>query len=143
MASLSYEKDFYTWTLDQARLLRERRFTELDIGHLAEEIEEMGRSGLEAQLVRLLAHLLKWVHQPEKRAAGHSWEDSIRDARNMIVLALEDNPGLQPRLGEFFARAYPRAVQWAVNDTGLPKSAFPANCPWTVEQVLDNDFWPG
>jgi hypothetical protein len=143
--STLYEADFYTWIQEQARALRDGRFTELDLEHLAEEIEDLGKSegkALEAQMVRLLAHLLKWSYQPEKRALGHSWDDSIRDARNLIELALEDNPGLAPRLGEFFERSYPRAVRWASRDTGLAAAVFPKDCPWTWEQVIDPEFFP-
>ena len=41
--STTYDKDFLTWTEEQAALLRAGNFAEADIGHIIEEIEEMGR----------------------------------------------------------------------------------------------------
>jgi hypothetical protein len=55
---------------------------------------------------------------------------------------LVKNPGLQPHLAEIFPKAYLRGCRWAVSETNLPKSTFPQECPWTLEQVLAPDFWP-
>src|ERR671936_1450259 len=77
-----YERDFYSWLMEQARLLREGRWDELDRDNLAEEIESLGReqfNKLESALRVLLMHMLKWDHQPEKR--GKSWVISIKDQR--------------------------------------------------------------
>ncbi len=57
-----YERDYYTWALEQARALQERRIEEVDWENLAEEIGDLGRSearSVRSQLARLLAHLLK------------------------------------------------------------------------------------
>jgi len=58
-----YESDFYAWAMEQAALLRARRFDTADIDNIAEEIESMGR-GEKRELVNrlavLLLHLLKW-----------------------------------------------------------------------------------
>lgn len=144
--SMLYDTDFYTWALEQARLLREGRLSELDIEHLAEEIEDMGKSearGLQSQLERLIAHLLKWAYQPEQRQTSlNSWQASIDDARSRIEDILLENPGLKPRLPELFRKAYRGGLNWTVSETNLPKATFPADCPWTLEQVLDPDFWP-
>jgi hypothetical protein len=141
-----YDHDFYTWALESARGLREGRFADLDIEHIAEELEDMGKSearGLKSQLARLLKHLLKWVYQPEARL-GHenSWRASIRDARREIEECLEDNPGLAPRLPELFGKAYMQSINRAVVETNLPESRFPVSCPWSLEQALDPEFWP-
>jgi Domain of unknown function DUF29 len=141
-----YDNDFYSWALESARALREGRFAELDIEHIAEELEGMGKErkrALQSQLARLLAHLLKWSQQPESRAwCGNSWRASIRDARREIEEILEENPGLKPHLPELFGKAYPKGVNRAIADTNLPESRFPAGCPWSLEQVMDPGFWP-
>lgn len=59
-----YERDFFAWTQEQAKVLRThfRGDDRLDVEHLAEEIEDLGRSelkALEGQVVNILAHLLK------------------------------------------------------------------------------------
>jgi Domain of unknown function DUF29 len=146
MSIPSYEQDFYAWALESARGLRERRFADLDIEHIAEELEDMGKSRartLESQLARLLTHLLKWTHQPDQRQRyQHSWRATINNARLEIQEILEENPGLKPRLPELFGKAYPKSVNMAVAETNLPESRFPAACPWSLEQVMGEGFWP-
>jgi hypothetical protein len=138
-----YEHDFYTWTFEQARRLREGRLLDIDREHIAEELEDMGRREkrtLEHQLSRLLAHLLKWQYQPDRHSP--SWRASIRDAREEVQHLLAENPGLKSKLPECFARAYSGGVNWAVVDSGLAESTFPDNCPWSLEQALDGGYWP-
>lgn len=64
-----------------------------DIVHLIEEIEDLGKSerrGITSQLPRLLLHLFKWQHQPQRRS--DSWLDSITNAHTQIELAIQDSP---------------------------------------------------
>jgi hypothetical protein len=139
-----YERDFYAWANEQAALLRAGNLTAADIGHIAEEIESMGKAEkreLVSRLAVLLAHLLKWQYQPPYR--GPSWEVTIRNQRRDITDHLADNPSLKVRLPETMASAYERAVDNAYAETGLPRSTFPAACPWAFEPIMDADFWPG
>ena len=58
-----YDSDIIAWASEQARLLRTGQFDRLDIEHIAEEIEDVGKSEqreLENRMANLLAHLLKW-----------------------------------------------------------------------------------
>ena len=138
-----YERDYYTWALDQARALQERRIEELDWDNLAEEVGDLARrdaDSLRSQLARLLAHLLKWQLQPARRT--NSWRGSIRGARDAIRDLLEECPGLKPRLPELFQKAYSAAVNLAVEETNLHESKFPASSPWRFEQTMEEDFWP-
>jgi hypothetical protein len=79
-----YETDFYAWALHNAQLLREGKFSELDVDHLVEELEDMGNNKpeLASRFIILIAHLLKWEYQPERR--GRSWERSIDEQRSQI-----------------------------------------------------------
>lgn len=141
--STTYETDFYTWTQEQAALLRAGRLAELDTINLIEEIEDMGRGErreLENRLSVLLAHLLKWQYQPERR--GKSWLATIGEQRLRSRRVLRRNPGLQAALPESFIDAYEDARFIAMRETGLDGVVFPLSCPWTFEQVLDNGFWP-
>jgi hypothetical protein len=141
--SALYEKDFYAWSNEQSALLRAGKLSEADIGHIAEEIESMGRTEkreLISRLTVLLLHLLKWRFQPARRTA--SWEASIQVQRNRLADHLDDNPSLKPLLPAALAAAYRDATLEAVAETGLPATTFPAACPWTVEEVLDAKFWP-
>jgi len=136
-------QDFYTWTHRQAKLLRESRFSELDLNTLAEEIEDMGNrqyDQLESRFELLFSHLLKWLCQPAFR--GASWRLTIQEQRRKIPKHLRKNPGLKSSLAEIMADAYEDARNSAADETGLPLEIFPTQCPWTGEQALDAEFWP-
>jgi hypothetical protein len=143
MKTSNHDSDFYTWTQEQAALLRHGQFADLDLANLIEEIEDMGvseRRELESRLIVLLAHLLKWVYQSERR--GNSWEGTIRWQRSDVQAVLRDNPGLKPKLPKLFEDAYSRARLFAMKETGLPIKTFPIDCPWSLDQGLDDEFWP-
>jgi hypothetical protein len=138
-----YDRDFYAWTQTQAGLLRQAQFGKLDLTNLIEEIEDMGKNRqreLSGRLQVLLAHLLKWQFQP-----GHhspSWETTIRNQRDELAELLVDNPSLRPQVAQYVTRAYPRSRRWAWSETGLDLKTFPITCPYTVQQILDEDFFP-
>ncbi|CAM3820839.1 DUF29 domain-containing protein [Vreelandella rituensis] len=91
--AIHYKQDTYALALEQAGLLRAGKLQQLDIEHLAEEIESVGKSerrALVSQLASLLAHLLKWDHQPERRS--RSWRLTIQDAQTKANRLLKDSP---------------------------------------------------
>lgn len=144
-----YETDFWLWTQEQAARLR--RTAELrpnlpealDWGNLAAEVESLGSSLSRELLSRyrvLLAHLLKWLHQPARRS--RSWRATIRTQRDEIESLLDGNSSLAARREEQLHRAYPKARALASDETGLPPETFPAECPFALEQVEDHDFLP-
>lgn len=138
-----YERDFYSWAMEQARLVRERRFAALDIENIAKELETLGRSEareLQSRLRVLLVHLLKWRYQPDRRS--RIWRLSIRGAREEIEEHLADDPGLKPRAPELFVRAYRLARVWAAEETDLEPEVFPPDCPFTLVEATDPEFWP-
>lgn len=138
-----HDSDFFAWTQRQADLLRQGRWAEADIEHLVEELENMGageRRELSNRLVVLLTHLLKWQQQPSRR--GNSWRLTIKTQRLDALDVLDENPSLRPQLPGILAKCYRRAVLKAASETGLDEAAFPALCPFTVEAILDEDFWP-
>lgn len=146
MTTPRHDQDFYSWALETARAIRTRRFAGIDWDAIAEELEDMGRSearALESQLIRLLAHLLKWQYQPRQRQQSeNSWRATIRNARREVRDLLRKNPGLQANLQARFLESYPKGVDWAVIETNLPETTFPAECPWTFKQTMDDNFWP-
>jgi hypothetical protein len=138
-----YDKDFYAWAKEQAALLRAGEVSRADVEHIAEEIESMGRTEkreLASRLKVLLAHLLEWRFQPEKRTK--SWEASIKVQRRELADHLDDNPSLRPLIGAVLEKNYPDAALVAALETGLPEDAFPQSCPWSFAQIRDEDFWP-
>jgi hypothetical protein len=144
MNDIRYEQDFYGWTQEQARLLREGRFAELDVANVVEEIESLGRGErreLMSRLRVLLSHLLKWQFQSGSR--GRSWQATIETQREAADILLAENPSLKPQLDDIMVDAYRRASRDAVRETQYPADMFPAACPWSCEQVMADDFWPG
>ncbi len=139
-----YATDFYLWTQQQAALMRQGEFNriDLDIEHIAEEIESMGRRekhSLHSYLFNVMMRLLKWRYQPDRR--GASWQGSIFNGRDQIEMLLEESPSLQPQLDVLAQKAYPKARRLAATETGLPLTTFPEQCPFTVEQIT-GDYWP-
>jgi hypothetical protein len=132
----AYERDFYSWLMDQARHLREGRFAALDRDNLAEEIESLGReqfNKLVSALRVLMLHILKWDHQPALRS--RSWVLSLEEQRLENADVLADNPGLKPRIDEAIARAYRRARIEAARETGLDQATFATRCPYGFEEL--------
>ncbi len=142
--SLLHDLDFYAWTQHQANLLKSGNLADIDVKYLIEEIESMGaseRRELINRLAVLLAHLLKWHYQPSFR--GRSWQLTIKEQRRQLQRLLKDNPSLQARLEEFIADAYIDSVLLAAKETGMEESAFPAQHPYTQEDLLNPEFYPG
>jgi hypothetical protein len=122
---------------EQAQLLRAGRFDLLDIEHIAEEIEDVGKGEqreLANRMAVLLAHLLKWQFQPERR--GASWRNIIAAQRPRVLLRLKRTPSLKPMLSDqgWLEEIWGDAVADATTETGLPLEAFPQSWCWSVDQ---------
>jgi uncharacterized protein DUF29 len=143
MNSTVYDKDFVQWTAETARLLRERRFDQIDVEHIAEEIEDMGkrdRRELISRLTVLVSHLLKWKCQSHRRS--HSWQTTATNQRIKLQVLFRDSPSLKASLSRSIEEVYPDAVRRAMSETDLPASAFPQHCAFTSAQLLDPDYLP-
>ena len=138
-----YNTDFHAWTREQAALLKSGRLAEIDMNHLIEEIESMGkneRRELKSRLVILIMHLLKWQMQPERQS--NSWRATIETQRFQISELLEDSPSLKGELKEFINAAYPKAKRLAILETGLIRDPFPSECPFPMDDILREGFYP-
>lgn len=138
-----YDQDYHAWTQETAKALREKDLKRLDIEHLIEEVESLGaseRRALESYLVVLLTHLLKWKYQPGMQSS--SWKGSIVYSRLEIIDLIKDNPSLKKIKNELLERSYRKAYAKAIIETGLGDTIFPSSCPWGVEEVLDETFFP-
>jgi hypothetical protein len=142
--SVSYDGDFHAWALRNARLLRDGKLDELDVEHIAEELESMGaseRRELLSRLQVLLVHLLKYRYQPERR--GKSWLLTINHQRTAIERLLDQSPSLRTVLvADTLAKVYGKAVRETVIETDLDRSVFPIGCPYRLEDILDEDWLP-
>jgi hypothetical protein len=142
-----YQRDSYSWALEQARVLRERRAAELDWDNLAEEVEDLAHrdaQALQSNCEVLIAHLLKLTYANEslRRRNLRLWQLHVRNAQRRISDLLAENPGLKSRAGELFAKAWPYGRDEALATLGFDDNAIPDACPWTFEQAGDTHFWP-
>jgi len=143
MERVLYQKDYYGWLQENVRLIREGNFSEIDTENLIEELESMGKSEkreLSSRLTILLMHLLKWQYQTVKRST--SWRNTIAVQRIDIRELLEDSPSLRNEVSDRIKTAYEKAKLAAEVETGIEKNNFPAACPFSFEQILDEDFLP-
>jgi len=146
-----YERDFYAWIKHNVKLLKFGKLSEINTEILIDELESMAKRDkreLINHLIILLAHLLKWQLQLNtfseiyRNFHGTSWNNTIVEQRMQIIEQLEMSPSLKAYLSEALEKAYPKAIQLAHKETKLSKDSFPTNCPYSLEQILDDDFYP-
>lgn len=142
VASL-YNTDLCAWASTNAELLRQGKYQQVDVLHLIEEIEDMGKSdqrSLASHLRNLLMHLLKWQYQATIRS--HSWQSSVINARLEIEQLLQDSPSLRGLLPKLLVSEYVAARRLASVETQLLIKTFPAECPYSIAHVLSEDWLP-
>jgi hypothetical protein len=138
-----YDTDFFAWSQEQAELLRSGRASEADLAVIADEIESMGKSerrAIVSRLAVLILHLLKWERQPALR--GASWRLSVANARDALADLFSENHSLRTQGDTLIVAAYRYARRQAAAETGVPEAALPSACPWPLETLLDETFWP-
>ena len=136
-----YDEDFYAWTQHQAALLRAGKWQNLDATNLAEELEGLGRwdkRELKQRLEALLVQLLTWWAKPEDRCGR--WASQILGQRHAIASLLADSPSLQAQVEALLAHVYPSARAQVLDEVGLPH--LPEQCPFALDHVFREDFWP-
>lgn len=142
-STLLYEQDFCLWLETTANLLKKGQFSQLDIENLVEEIESMSRSeknALKSNLIIVFLHLLKWQYQPDKRS--RSWKSSIFEHRRRLHESLKNSPSLKPFFESCFCECYQYGRKKASIETDLSLTAFPSESPFTMDEILDEDFLP-
>ncbi len=143
MERILYQNDYYGWLQENAQLIREKRFSEIDAANIIEELESMSKSEkreLSNRLTILLMHLIKWQYQSVKRST--SWRNTIAVQRIDIRELLEDSPSLRNEILDKIQIAYEKAKLAAEVETGIERQNFPAECPFSFEQILEDNFLP-
>jgi len=141
-APASYDQDVVAWSVEQARLLRAGLFHLADVEHIADEIEDVGKSEgreLASRMAVLLAHRLKWEFQPTHRS--DSRENTIREQQKKVLRRLTRTPSLRPELekSDWIEDVWGDALTAAASETGMDIASFPDVCPWPLAKViLDN-----
>lgn len=138
-----YDVDVHAWTAEQAALLRDGHTEHADLPAIAEALDDMSKTALRAlqsHMRVLLAHLLKYQYQPERRT--RSWKTTIAEQRAQIAEDLNESPSLKPKLNEIVKYSWSLALMQAATETDLPERSFPEQCPYTLDQILDFKFLP-
>ncbi|AFZ35926.1 protein of unknown function DUF29 [Stanieria cyanosphaera PCC 7437] len=138
-----YEQDYYLWVEKTSNLLKERKFTQLDLKNLIEEIETLGRSEqdkLTFSLRIICKNLLQWQYQAAK--SSKRLIKTISQERDNLSDYLEDIPSLKSVLQnrQILIKAYRRARRNAIRETAITN--LPEDCPYSIEQILDLKFFP-
>jgi hypothetical protein len=132
----AYDTDYHAWALEQARRIRAGE--SVDVAHIAEELESLGRkeqNALTSHMIVLLAHLIKWEFQPDHRS--RSWSNTIRAQRKSIEQLLVRMPSLRTKLPEVVSDSYDIATIRASEEIGtMAPEEFPARCPYSESQIL-------
>jgi hypothetical protein len=144
MAGMLYDRDYYTWTQDQAARLRDLAGdNRLDVENLAEEVADLGRAQLnkvDSHLRQLLIHLLltAWIDEPELQSG---WMLEIgnhhADARKAF------SPGMRQHLdlAEIWATAC-RLADLKLKTHGDPRLPAGIPCPFALDDLIAPDFDP-
>ena len=138
-----YEKDETAWLDAMAELASLEHCAGMDLPNLREYLTDMAASDrreVYSRLAVLLTHFLKWEFQPEHR--GNSLRGTIREQRRELRLRCASGT-LWNHAEAVLRDAYSDALMQAVDETGLPLEAFPADNPWTLTHLLANGELPG
>jgi hypothetical protein len=113
--------------------------------HVREVLEALSRSEhneRESRLEILTTHLLKWRFDSASEDPQRGWRLPIREQRDRILRLPKRSPSFRPLLPTVRSENYPHARMMAIDKTDLSESTLPDPCPWPVEQILADDFWP-
>jgi Domain of unknown function DUF29 len=140
-----YETDYHRWLEVQADLLREGRLEEIDAVNLIEEFEELAvgeRASVESHTETIIEHLLKLQYSPAPRPR-RGWRLTVRKSRARLKTRLSATlqTHLQRRLADIHADARDAAAIGLEVDR-VPPDRLPAECPYSLDQILDPDWLP-
>lgn len=137
-----YETDNEQWLEQTIKLLKEKNLESLDLEHLIEELESVGRRDrltVESFLEQIIRHLLLlqyWSAEYEYNA--NHWQAEIISFRTQLNEYLTQN--LRNHLEKNQSKVYQKALNYVRKKTGLV--IFPEHCPYTLEQLIDQDWLP-
>ena len=145
-ASDLYEQDIYAWSKEQADLLRARRFEELDLEHLIEEVDDLGESlkrSVRSRIRNIIEHLLKLEHSPAPEPR-RGWYDTVIAQRSDLLDELTPSirREVEPTLPDLYDRARRNAAtSLRTHDENSAAEALPTACPYSLDQIT-GDWLP-
>ena len=145
-AAQLYEQDFYAWAKAQAELLRAGRYSDLDLEHLVEEVDDLGESlkrSVRSRIRTTIEHLLKLEHSPARDPRA-GWYDTILAQRSDLLdeLTASIRREVEPTLPDLYDRARQNAAtSLRQHGARAAADALPATCPYTLDQIT-GDWLP-
>ncbi len=141
-----YDEDYNLWVLETVKQLENKNFNSLDLENLIEEVWDLSKRDkrkLKNLLRRLFEHLLKLKYWQDEipRNEAH-WRGEIRNFRQQIKDELEDSPSLKNYLSDILGECYQDARKIFSDKSKIPLHTFPEKAIATLEQVLDENWWP-
>ncbi len=134
-----YAEDEVAWYDEMVALIDQGRYAELDLASLRQLLCDRGTSDrrhVGSRLRNLLFLILSGTRQPEGREAD--WAEAITGLQQRLRQDATSDT-LRAHARRQMADLYVDAVELAAVATGLPEAEFPADCPFTLEQVLAFD----
>jgi hypothetical protein len=141
-----YEQDFHAWAKAQADLLRTGRYSDLDLQHLIEEVDDLGDSlkrSVRSGIRTIIEHLLKLEHSPAREPRA-GWYDTVLAQRSDLLdeLTASIRREIEPVLPDLYDRARQNAAaSLAEHGETAAADALPAACPYTLDQIT-GDWLP-
>ncbi len=137
-----YEIDDYLWIIETVKLLKEKRFDELDLENLIEELDELGqerKNQVKSLLKQIIIHLLllEYWHNEYERNYRH-WQGEILNFRDQLNDRMTTN--FHNYLNENLSVIYKKARKYVAVKSGL--ETLPKECPYTLAELLDEDWFP-
>ena len=141
-----YERDFAAWLDNQLQLLRRGRFDDADWENLIEELDDLGKSQRDevaSRLAIIIEHLLKLEHSADVEPRA-GWCESLDAQRVRLARAFVGSPSLRGHAADEVGDIYANAARKASRGVRVAEAArIPATAPYTLDQLLDDDFIPG
>ena len=153
-----YERDFYAWARREAVLLQRRKFDQLDLDNVIEEIDSLGRQERArwedhiTWAIELLLLLEYGRHVDEQTRSR--WNFELWQSQGVIADQIKENPSLR-KLGEAaVARCWHRARRRVCSEMdfatrsgksrsrgrhGLWREVLPKRCPFSYAQIAGEE----
>lgn len=137
-----YEIDDNLWLEETVKLLKEKKFTELDLENLIEELDSLARRdklAMASLLEKIIRHLLliEYWDAEYERSYRH-WRSEITSFRGQMNRKMTTN--LYNYVDENLISIYKYARKYVIEKSGL--NVFPVECPYSLPQLLDEDWFP-
>ena len=92
------------------------------------------------RVAQLIFHLLKWQYQPQFRS--RSWSASVDEQRLKLAQLFDENPGLKGRASDFIPKGYKQSLALMRKETPLERKDLPPQCPYSIEELVDEEYYP-